>query len=218
MISKIKPGLLVALACTWPLILSASHLTYFGTIDAINFDFGPGGGSYEGNLAGTDDDDWLTFEAAAGEVVNLTYASVGAQFIDVVIFRDENDNGQIEVGDVADVLDFNSDQSGNGTDIVVQHGGFADSSCAAPGSDFYCVGLTPIPHAFTAPVSGQYVIGISSANEGQATGYSVQIDRGPVSRGPSVPIPVNASWALVLLVLMLAAMGVWTMRRGDYRN
>ncbi|HSH00165.1 MAG TPA: hypothetical protein VLB27_08960, partial [candidate division Zixibacteria bacterium] len=177
-IRSIKPVMAWALLLAAPLVL-ASDTTYFGTIDAINGDFGTGTGSVAGTLASVNDNDWVTFDAVAGETVELLLSNTDdSGFLDFAIFRDENDNGVIEVGDVADVINFNVDQTGSGTDIVVQHGGWVPAPLDCEG--LYC--LAPgesAPFAFVAPATGQYVIGIASSNASQALDYSVEV----VARG-----------------------------------
>lgn len=190
-------------------VTMASDQTYFGTIDAINDNLGSGGGLVAGTLGAVDDDDWVTFNAQAGESVELRYTATNTEFLDFVIFRDVNDNGVIEVGDVADILNFNSDRTGAGTDIEVQHAGFSDGSCNASGNQFYCVGNNGVSHTFVAPATGQYVVGISSSNDSQALDWQVEI----LNREISTPVPVNDLWALSIMVTLMAALGFMVQRR-----
>ena len=133
---------------------NASHATFFGVIDAIDHTFPSGGGVFAATPTGPTDDAWLSFSANAGD--NLVIDGAGIFGPNMVLFR-EVTNGVVEVGDVAGVTNFNIDQTGNGTDLVVQHPGFRGT-----GIDQYVV---PGTINFTVLFSGQYVIGLSPANE-----------------------------------------------------
>ena len=131
-----------------------SHTTYFGAIDAIDHTFPSGGGVFAATPSGPSDDAWLRFAANAGD--NLVIDGAGIFGPNMVLFR-EVTNGLVEVGDLAGVSDFNVDQTGSGSDLVVQHPGFN-----GVGVDQYVV---PGTLNFTTTFAGEYVIGLSPANE-----------------------------------------------------
>ena len=98
-------------------------------------------------------------------------------------------NGIVEVGDVANVTNFNVDQTGAGTDLVVQHPGFQ--------SGFYFFrSSAPGTLNFTAAATGQYAIGITASNSlNSAAGpYTVTLS-GNTANVSAVPEPSS----LVLL-------------------
>lgn len=152
----------------------ASHSTNFGTIDAIDNVFGPGGGTFNGTLAPVAEDDaWIAFSAQAGDVLNIVF-STQVNFMDAAMFR-EVTNGVVEAGDVANVTDFNFDRTGAGQDLVVQHGGFGVGNNYVFGTS---AGQTPETLNFNVSDSGEYVIGISLNNEdtSRAGNFTVQLN------------------------------------------
>ena len=148
----------------------ASHISYLGTVDEIDHTFAAGGGVFVGSLSGVTDDGWVVFAANAGDLLNFTFETIGTSFMDgVVLF--ESSNGIVEIGDVADILNLNVDVSGLGQDLIAQHGPLISGSC----SSFYCFDTLGGSFSFVAGQTGQYVIGLTSSNESQATEYRVSL-------------------------------------------
>lgn len=171
---------------------NADHTTHLHSIDAIDHTFPAGGGSYTGSVSSTTDDAWVVFGANAGDTLDFSFRSIGGSFMTAAVLL-EVQNGIVEVGDAADIHDFNSDKTGFGTDLVVQHGPLIDGTC----SGFYCFDTAGGSFSFEAAATGQYVIGVSSANESQATQFDV------VMSGNTLTVPEAATIAPLCVCLLI---------------
>jgi hypothetical protein len=139
--------------------LQADHMNSFGTVDAIDGTIAPGGGTASGMVANGADVGWIVFSATAGDTVTVEFGGGFGMGVGV-IFR-EVTNGIVEVGDAANVSDFNGNHQGDGDDLVVETGTYG-SPC--PAYEFQCfAGTTTV--TFTASGSGQYAIGFQASNQ-----------------------------------------------------
>lgn len=178
----------------------ASHVSVLGSIDEIDHVFGAGGGTVSGSLGSGTDDDWLVFGANAGDSINITVNEVGDWFLNAVLLQDTG-NGVFEVGDEAGITDFNSSNVGEGSPLeVLAHIGaleFSDSGSLL---------------GFIAPFTGQFAIGLTSANDNLATGWQVTLSGNTGTVGSTV-VPLPA--AFPLLVSAMAGFGLigWRKRR-----
>lgn len=177
-------GLLVAFIFGLGPAAHASHLTSFGSIDAIDGTFGPGGGIISGSLSSAADDDWLALFATAGDALAIAF-STPLSFMDGALFR-EVSNGVVEVGDAANVTNFNSDKTGFGMDLVVQHSGFGGDGNYVFGSG--SGGTETL--LFNVVNTGWYAIGISANNEG-TSGFGDWSVRLAGNTGSPVPEPLT---------------------------
>lgn len=193
---KLAAALALSYGSFFSCTAAASHLTVFAPIDAIDHVFGPGGGSFTTTLASGSDDAWLVFDAAAGDLLSIT--ATGAFGTNVVLFR-EASNGVVEIGDrytLTGEFDGNNLQTGTGLDLVVQDMNFhpCGDCYVAPGSD-----------TFTVSISGQYVIGLSAANEFESF-------VGPTTITLIGNTAVSEPATLVLLGMSLVAFGLMRVR------
>jgi hypothetical protein len=156
------------MACTWfSTRVYASHATKFAPIDAFDHVFGAGGGTYSATTTGPNDDAWLLLAANSGDVLSITGSGIFGP--NVVLFR-AGTNGIAEVGDIYTAtgdFDGNTLQTGTGVDLIVQ------DMNLRPCGDCY---VSPGSDTFNVTVSGQYVIGISPANDDSAFVGTTTID------------------------------------------
>lgn len=205
LVSKILGGFTVS-ACLAglfsPLPAAASHATVFAPIDAIDTVFGVGGGSFTTTLGSGADDAWFAFGANLGDTLSI---SVTGSFGPNIVLFAAGTNGLIEVGDVytsTGAFNGNVNQTGTGIDLIVTSFIF-NTPCfgdcyVAPGSSTYSV-----------LASGQYVIGMSAANEDLSFVGPSTISLAGNTREFSVPEPIS----LALVGIGLASIGLGRRRR-----
>lgn len=172
----------------------ASHATVFNPIDGIDHVFAAGGGSTSVTTTSGADDAWLVFAANAGDVLTITATGIFGP--NIVLFR-ETENGIVEVGDIytaSGSFDGNSDQTGTGTELTVTSFRF-DAVCSG---DCY---VAPDSASFTVLTSGQYVIGVSPANESSGFAGTSGIELSGNTGTVGAPVPAPASALLALLAL-----------------
>ena len=136
----------------------AAHISEFTSIDAIDGVAPAGGGAFSGFLSAPGDDDWVAFFATAGDNVSVGLTTTAA-FTDAAIFL-ESSNGIVEVGDVAGVINLNSDRTGAGTDLVIQHGGWTAFNNYTFQANQGLVTLN-----YTVATTGWHVLGLTINNE-----------------------------------------------------
>ena len=76
-----------------------------------------GGGVFNGSFSSATDDDWLVFAANSGDLLTLTGNSVGF-FTNGVLLQDTGD-GNFQVGDAVNVLNFNNNNVGQGSPLQI---------------------------------------------------------------------------------------------------
>jgi hypothetical protein len=181
---------LVTLFFLSSMVAGASHLSTFGAIDAIDHDFGGAGGFFSGSLLDPTDNLWVTFDATAGDLLNIQI--VVTSFKNAVLLQDTAD-GVFNIGDLLGVSNFNVDHTGEGVDLtILSHIGSLE---------FQTLGTL----MFVAPYSGQYGIAVSAANnESSFAGGPIDITLSGNSAGASVPEPSS----LFLFGFGLAALAV----------
>jgi len=185
--------LAAGLMCAAP--AQAGHITHFGSVDAIDHVFGPGGGLFAGVLTSGTDDSWMVFNATAGDNLVVTF-STNESFQQGAVFR-EVTNGVVEVGDLAGVTNWTTSNLGLGTDLVVAHGLFANQHNFGTG-----VGGSAVLN-LAVTVTGQYVIGVTTNNEDGSRAGPFTVDL----QGNTVPIPEPASCALLGVALAVVVYG-----------
>lgn len=167
---------------------SASHLSHLHEIDEIDHVFNAGGGTVSGGLSSGTDDGWLVFHANAGDILSIN-VQISNWYANVVLLQDTED-GNFQVGDGSHVTDFDSNQIGNGDPLeVIAHIGDVEFSSSSEG----------VLDGFVASYTGQYGIGINSANENTGFDWTVSVSGNTAGPGaPVTPVPLPAS-ALILL-------------------
>ena len=173
-------------------VAEASHISLLDHVDAIDVVFSAGGGVHAGSVSSIDDDAWLVFQATAGDIVTFVLSSAG--WYDAVILRDTVD-GIVDPGDEAHIHDFDQNVDGQGEDLIAQHGPWSQGGCAGA----YCFGFTESPRTLTFAVTttGQYVLGLTVANEGAIDELSLNFDAtlsgntSPVNGAAPVPEPAS---------------------------
>jgi MYXO-CTERM domain-containing protein len=170
-------------------------------VDAIDHVFGAGGGMYSGTLASGTDDAYLVFAANAGDAITVTFNGNTTATFSGTIFK-EVTNGIVEIGDVVNVYNFNNNNFGMGTDLIVQ--------TSYPYS-FY----GPIVRNYVVPTTGQYAIGVASFNSASLPSnafFTVTLS-GNTASISEVPEPASlALWGL------LGAAGLTTWRGRSRKN
>jgi hypothetical protein len=165
--------------------VAASDMSFLGSIDAIDFVFPAGGGVFNGSFSSATDDDWLVFAANRGDLLTLTGNSVGF-FTNGVLLQDTGD-GNFQVGDAVNVLNFNKNNIGLGSPLQILN---SDTSweprrtSTAFGRLFRLQTLN-----FVAPFTGQYAIGLTVNNDSAEQGfgsYTITLagNTGTVGGGP----------------------------------
>ena len=180
---------------------SASDTSFLGAIDAIDFTFGTGGGVASGSFSSGSDDDWLIFSANAGDNITITGSNLGTGgWINGALLQDVGD-GNFQVGDAVNVLDFNNNNVGLGfpleilnTDSSWGHGGCVNSATSYALSTFACGGILN----FIASFTGQYGLGLAVNNSSASEAGSWQV----TLSGNTAGVPEPATLALVGLVLL----------------
>lgn len=196
-------ALLLLLVCSQ---VSAGDITYMGAIDEIDYVFNAGGGSYTGSFSSGADNDWLIFEATAGDVLTLTGYS--DNYVNAVLLQDVV-NGDFEVGDVVDVLNFNNNNIGLGTDlkILTTHLAWGGSCC-----NFFGSGNTSTL-TYTALYTGQYGLGLAvynnSLSNSPATTYTVTLSGNTTINAVPAPSP------LVLVASSILGLGFLRRKRAS---
>ncbi len=176
-------GAALLVACVaLPAPANASHITVFAPVDAIDFFFPAGGGTFTATTTGPSDDAWLAFVANVGDFLTITASGIFGP--NVVLFR-AGTNGVVEVGDIytpTGAFNGNVDQTGTGVDLIVQN--MMLRPCPPGSGDCY---VAPGNGSFLVTMAGQYAIGISPANESSSFVGSTRI----TLTGNTVPEPTT---------------------------
>jgi hypothetical protein len=175
---------------------TAADFGTLGTVDAIDGTFASGGGSFSGSLSSGADDDWLVFGGVAGDNIAITYSANGYSLHGIVLF--ETENGVVELGDVANITNFNFGHLGDGTDFSMQTN--------FPTNFF----STPVVLNLTLANTGEYAIALKAINDNFISSniWTVQLT-GNTGTAGAIPEPA----ALTLLGMGLVGLGAARRRR-----
>ena len=177
----------------------ASHVSNLGAVDAIDAVLASGGGNASGTLSTGADDAFIVFAANSGDTLNITVNQVGTWYLNAVLLFDTGD-GNIQVGDNVGVTNFNSSQVGNGSPLqILAHIGSLEFSTSGALNNF------------AVTQTGQYAIGLTSANDSKVTGWSLtgSGNTGTVGAPNAVPLPAT----LPLMLAGMLGMGAVSRRR-----
>ena len=141
------------------------------------------------------DDAWYVFNANSGD--NLTITLTAATQIHVGALVREVANGLVEVGDAVNRTNFNTNQAGQGVELIVQNP--IPPAVGSCGDYRFGAGCGIGAINFAVATTGQYAIVVSANNEVNFGSYNVQLSG-------NTPIPEPASAMLLSLGLSALAL------------
>ncbi len=182
-----------------------------GTVDAIDGTFPVGGGTLITSLANAMDKAWMSFYATAGDAITVNYSEVGATISLVSGILREVNNGDVDVGDVLNVNDWNGNNQGSGgPDLVVQSTNNIASLCGP--SNEWGDTCGPGTQSFTILTTGWHAIGTALCNSFVGVSGTITIALSG-NTGPA-PIPTLSTAAMLVLAALLALLGMAFVRHG----
>ena len=186
----------------------ACDLTDINSVDAIDGTFPANGGTIIASISDQEDESWMVFEAAAGDVVMIEYSSSADFRADLVsaVLR-ETTNGVVEVGDTLDIADWNSNNFGaTGPDFEV-----VSMDNNSNGENYWPDDGGTYTQSVTIPETGQYVVVTAICNSGDTPPSSITIS---ISGNSSIAsVPALDFWALIGLAGILALTGGLVLKR-----